>query len=184
MGIGDPNLRPEAGHTETIGIEHDFDDKTNMSLSFFNSKMSDAIDWVPLTAELGLVSNVNSEERRGIEAAFRQKINDDWSYNVAYSYTHVEVDGNNDHYRQPNGYRLGVSYKHGPWKVNLHGIMGSSLSKTAYISDKYATFDFNASCDVTDFATIYLRANNFTNQYYTHDSNKCRFFQAGVNFTF
>ena len=72
--------------------------------------------------------------------------------------------------------------------------MGSGLDdgrgiREAYVSSKYATFDFNASYDATDWATIYFKALNFTNQSYRYSSDPCypsagKFFSIGVDCKF
>ena len=175
--LGNKNLEPETGHTETIGIEHDFSDKIRTSLSFFNSKIDHYLDNHENndSSNSGWVSydyvNSNGYKQRGVELSFKQKIDDKWSYDLGYAFIHRERDAGTEttrvHYRLPkNSYRAGIHYNHGIWKANLLGIMGSSSGGSYYVENNFAALDLNASCDVADFATIYVKFLNFSNQDY------------------
>lgn len=74
MGVVNPNLDPEVGHSETIGIEHDFNDKTGLSVTFFNTKLRDVIDrYSPTGLESGSIpTNISTEKQRGVEIKHRQ----------------------------------------------------------------------------------------------------------------
>ena len=203
---GNKNLRPETGHTETIGIEHDFSDKVNMALSLFNTKISDYLDLNDTTTiypnahypyifyynEYNYI-NASADKQRGIDLTYRQKIDDHWSYNLGYAYTHCERPlGEEDflsHLRIPkNSYRAAVKYQNGPWKASLMAVMGNGSSGNLYMEDNFALLDFNVSCAVSDWATIYAKAINFTNQnryYYGRNSNAPgRLFQIGLDCSF
>ena len=209
---GDSGLRPESGHTETIGVEHDFSDKVNVSLNLFNAKITDYLDlndvvtdydnshapasspwgdklhWVDLD-----YVNSGKDEQRGVDLNYRQKIDDHWSYNLGYAYTHrkrplgaEEIIG---HWRMPkNSYRAAVRYQNGPWKTSLTGIFGNGSGGSNYMEDDFALLDFNVSCDVSAWATVYAKAINFTNQnhsYYGRGSNAPgRLFQIGLDCCF
>ena len=189
--FGNSNLRPESGHTETIGLEHDFSDKASIALSLFNSRISDGIttnnvdydmDYIawyegaswygyPTTASF-YVNDHNKEKRRGISIAYKQKIDEDWSYDLGYSHNHIErLEGSSNafgEYSEPkHSYRLGVHYQHGPWKANLYGIMGNGFTDK-FASSKYAVIDLNASYAINDQVTFYVRSNNLTNQNYSY----------------
>lgn len=188
MGFGDKNLRPETGHTETIGFEHDFNENMAVQLNFFNAKISHAIDWDnTIDPELGYVKNLGAEKRRGMELSFSQKVDDNWSYGVGYSHTKRESDlgVSKELYSQPNGYRVGIHYQNRGFKANLLGIMGSGLNER-YVSSSYAVFDFNTGYDITEFATVYLKVTNLTNRAYSlggvSDLRPARFFMVGAQF--
>ena len=192
---GNRNLKPEKGNSFILGIEHDFDEKSGMTLSFFQNKMKNRIFWTfegPYqfsdTGEDFYVSkayNTKPIKSRGIELTYHQKIDDHFSYNLGYSHTHRELEGQNGklsfYTAQPNGYRLGLSYKNRGLKMNLQGVMASGINTNlyaAYWSDtnvtesypkrRYAVFDFNLSYDVNDNLTFYFKALNFTNQHYSN----------------
>ena len=209
---GNPNLRPETGHTETIGIEHDFSDKVNMSLSFFNAKIHDYLDIndnireydnihspsdVRYLNRLRWIENdyVNSsaDEQRGIDLNYRQRIDDHWSYNLGYAYTYRKRPLGSEEYWvhslvPRNSYKASIRYQNGPWKASLWGIMGSGSSGINYMKYDLAMFDFNVSCAVSDWATVYAKAINFTNQnrHYSGDLFNApgRLFQFGLDCRF
>ncbi len=177
---GNSNLRPEKGHTEILGIEHDFDSKTSMNLNLFYVDLDDAIDTVEKKMQdtdmreitLDQFTNIKNEKSRGVEWAFKQKMNDDWSYDVGYVYTQVNIKGldSSRSFTQPrNTYRAGIHYKHGIWQANLLGNLGrGGLSAESFDATKYAVLDLNVNCKVHDNATVYLKLNNLTNQKYSY----------------
>ena len=193
---GNNNLQPETGHTETIGIEHDFNNKARINFNLFNSKISHLIDLhdhIDGTNEHWDYVNASEYKQRGAELSFAQNIDESWSYDVGYALIHRDINVGAEsritHFSLPkNSYRAGVHYKHGIWKANLLGVMGSSSNGDHYVENDFAALDFNLSCDVTKFATIYTKFLNFTNQGYTYYKNSGheagRAFIAGVDCKF
>ena len=194
---GNPDLRPESGHTESLGISHNFDARTSLSVDFFQSKLSDAIHWyydsLTLTSH---VANIAHEKKRGMEILFKKRVNANWSYDLGYSYTGIEARGSNDaasrylnNNNQPNGGRIGVHYNNSRWHVNVLGTMASGLSKQYYGRSRYAAFELNAGYDFADGGTIYARLRNATNQAYSSYSGTrypqpARYAEIGVRYQF
>ena len=204
---GEDKLRAEKGHTETIGMEHNFDDNTAIAVNFFYSKISNAIWWTSIRlpfyddadelsyyAFTHFPTNRDTQRRRGVEISFGQKIDDHFSYNLGYSHTKADSNTSSSHFMQPNGYRAGLHYKNRGLRVNLLGIMASgrydkeSTSDTYFPSSRYAVFDLNVIYDINPHAAVYFKANNFTNQNYTnasaYDCSPGRFFMDGATFRF
>ena len=189
---GNPDLDPESGHVENIGISHVFTPGTSLDLSYFNSDLHDAIAWGPDSTGIWTSLNLNEEKKHGLTLSWKQELSKQWSYNLGYSYTHTESDAKSGyllHNSMPNGYRIGLHYHQGPWKANLEGRMGSGLDETSYGDHHYAVFDFNTSYAVTDQLTFYAKALNFTNQAYSRYAGwkypaPGRFFQIGMTYTF
>ena len=202
---GDDKLNPETGHTETIGIEHDFSEKVNMSLSLYNANIS---NYLSMTGVANVYNNeydpylfvwndfnyVNgNDKQRGIDLSYRQKLDDHWSYYLGYAYTHRDRSFKGEsainNWRTPkNSYKASIRYQNGPWKASLHGMFGTGSSGIRYMQDDFALLDFNISCDVADWATIYAKAINFTNQnrsYFGRSLNAPgRMFQFGLDCRF
>lgn len=194
-----PNLKEETGYTATIGINHNLNDKTSMGISFFQSRLKDAITWMGLPSGIWEATNIDDEKRRGMELSFKQEISPMWSYDLGYSYIKREatkqgspmaVDTSN---LQPNGYRIGVHYKSGSWKANLLGTIGSGLEAQYYNNNSsYNVWDFNLSYDIKQNITTYFKVNNLTNQEYYEQKNSTygyypcagRFYQVGLTCTF
>lgn len=194
---GNPNLRPESGHTESLGISHEFDDRTYLSVDFFQSKLNDAIHWYSTDGSNYYATNIAHEKKRGMEILFKKKVDAHWSYDLGYSYTHTETkdDYNHtashylNHINQPNGGRIGVHYDNGRWHANLIGTMASGLSEYYYGRSRYAAFELNAGYDFTEGGTIYARLRNATNQAYSSYSSyrnpqPARYAEVGVRYQF
>lgn len=202
--FGNPDLKPESGHTETIGVTHKIDDKTTVGASFFWSELHDAIYWVPDAVYNFYATNITYEKKYGLELSLQKKFNEHWSVDAGYSYIKTEAVGGTGSSMavavknpQPNGYRLGVHYRQGPWKANLMVTVGSGLDtalyngRQYYNNSNYTLLDFNASYDVTKNLTAYFKANNLLNQEYLVSPGtanplpgKGRFFQIGLTCSF
>ena len=194
---GNPNLRPESGHTESIGISHEFDNRTYLSVDFFQSKLNDAIQWYSTDWSNYYATNIAHEKKRGMEILFKKKVDEHWSYDLGYSYTHTETkDDHNvtasnylNHISQPNGGRIGVHYNNGRWHANVLGTMASGLSEYYYGRSRYAAFELNAGYDFAEGGTIYARLRNATNQAYSSYSSyrnpqPARYAEVGVRYQF
>lgn len=163
---GDPNLRPESGHVETIGFTHEFSPKAILDMSYFWSHINDAIDWGEGPGGIWYVSNVHKEKKQGINIALNGELNDNWSYNVGYSYIGCKTDDQKAIYYEPNGYRLSLNYRYNRWKANVEARMGSGLERTAFTCSNYAIWNFNTTYSATKNVDVYFKINNLTNQAY------------------
>ncbi|MCI6098409.1 MAG: TonB-dependent receptor, partial [Selenomonadaceae bacterium] len=199
---GNPDLQAETGYTATIGMNHNFNEKTSVGISFFQSRLNDAIAWLNIPGTWNYVAtNLDEEKRQGMELSFKQELSPMWSYDIGYSYIRREatkkangiamgVDPSN---LQPNGYRIGVHYKSGAWKANLLGTIGSGLDAQYYNNNSsYNVWDFNLSYDIKKNITTYFKVNNLTNQEHFEQKTSwgnyypCtgRFYQVGLTCTF
>ena len=199
---GNPDLQAETGYTATIGMNHNFNEKTSVGISFFQSRLNDAIAWLNIPGTWNYVAtNLDEEKRQGMELTFKHELSPMWSYDIGYSYIRREatkkangiamgVDPSN---LQPNGYRIGVHYKSGAWKANLLGTIGSGLDAQYYNNNSsYNVWDFNLSYDIKKNITTYFKVNNLTNQEHYEQKNSAygyypcagRFYQVGLTCTF
>jgi len=190
LRIGDRKAKAEKGYSLNIGIEHDFDEKSGVSLNFFQNKLDDSLLWLYLydtnwsSIHYNATANAWPIKSRGLELTFRQKIDDHFSYNLGYSHTHTHVEnqlGKISWYSpQPNGYRIGLNYRNRGLKMNLHGVMASGINVNvypwfedtntiqSYPKRRYAVLDFNLSYDMNENTTFYFKALNLTNQHYSN----------------
>lgn len=205
---GNPDLQAETGYTATIGMNHNFNEKTSVGISFFQSRLNDAIAWLNIPGTWDYrATNLEEEKRQGMELSFKQELSPMWSYDIGYSYIRREatkkangiamgVDPSN---LQPNGYRIGVHYKSGAWKANLLGTIGSGLDAQYYNNNSsYNVWDFNLSYDIKKNLTTYFKVNNLTNQEHFEQKGSLasawgpasyypcagRFYQVGLTCTF
>ena len=185
--IGYKDLMPEKGSSLIFGFEHDFSDKSGVTVSLFQNKLKNYLDWfVDRGYWIGLYAgNTIPIKSRGIELTYRQKIDDHFSYNLGYSHTRSEFEhstlGDVPLYRpQQNGYRIGLSYQNRGLRANLLGVMASGLNTAngqrwdntdtlySYPTKRYAVLNFNLNYDVNENFTLYFKALNLTNQCYSN----------------
>ena len=170
---GNKGLKPEKGNTAILGIEHDFGEKSSINANVFYANLKDAIDWKDDQAV-----NINNEKSRGFEITFKQKMNEDWTYDIGYNYTKVkgfdDVEGS---FRQPrNTLNVGFHYNHGIWQANLFGTLGQGgLDSKSFDSKNFIVLDFNVNCKLHENASIYLKLNNLTNQNYSYYAKTSEF---------
>ncbi|MBR1804892.1 MAG: TonB-dependent receptor [Selenomonadaceae bacterium] len=190
--MGRSNLKAETGSTTNVGVEHNFSDKTSATLNFFNTERKHAL---PFGSYSEYVESGSIKER-GVEISFTQKVDDHFSYTLGYSHTKT-VRYDSWHYPQPNGFRAGLHYRNRGLRANLLAVAGSGFDNNFKYEDaaasnaprRFAALDFNVSYDVTDWATVYLRAVNFTNQNYSYGgiyqyNAPGRFVMGGATFRF
>ena len=191
---GNRNLKPESGHTETIGVRHAFDGTKSIEVSAFQSKIHDAIRWTTPNFSDYYATNIDVEKKRGLELTYRQELNNAWSYDLGYSYIRTEKDqGAGSVWErtnaQPNGYRAGIRYRADAWTVNLNATMGAGLDRNQFGRKSYTVLDLNADYAIDAHMSAYVKLLNLTNaQYPTYNSKyypgQGRFFEAGLTYAF
>ncbi len=193
VSYGDPDLDPETGYTQNIGMTYRYDDKTLWTLNFFRSSIANAIRWYrsPTYSE---VQNLNKEEKRGVELALNRTINDNWVYELGYSYIHTKIDegdGKGLHgdetFNRPNGYHAGLHFHRAAWKANVTMNAGTGRNDDYYMAGSYVTWDAGASYDVTKDLTVYTQVHNLTNEGYDLYHNypaAGRWWLVGAKYTF
>ncbi|WP_027396568.1 TonB-dependent receptor plug domain-containing protein [Anaerovibrio lipolyticus] len=192
---GNPDLKPESGHVETVGVTHEFSEKAVLDINYFWSNLSNVIAWPQIAPKTWAARNLDREKKHGINISLNGALSDRWSYEVGYSYIASETNDIKFAYYEPNGYRLGIHYNCDRWKANLMGRFGSGLDDSAqgYDSRGYAIWDFNTSYAATENVDIYFKVNNLTNQRYltiprgaynNFYPNQGRTFLVGANIKF
>lgn len=211
MFKGNPNLKPETGDTWTIGYATKLNDKTDVSINYFESDLKDAIWWDTWGASK-TVWNIDEQNKRGMEIAFNHELNDNLTFNATYTYLRVEDYKNGGYVRDrnyyPNVYRLGVNYKDGKWNTNVWLRSGSGCDTSVtdgaftmsgypearYLDNNFVTVDMAVTYKASDDFSIFVKAYNLTNEAYTDYVNaingsynnpaQSRRFIIGAEYTF
>ncbi len=188
--LGNRNLVAETGETWTVGYNTKINNKTDIGLSYFESKLDDAISW-EYTDDTFLTmqaTNIDKQKKRGLELSFNHELNDNVEINASYTYLKVENDKSNyvgferDGNVIPNMYRVGINYTDRKWDSNLIIRYGTGAADTyisnwgpanAYLDSKYLTVDlaitYNADKNIKIFAKGYNLLNEAYAEYGGHD---------------
>ena len=168
--IGNENLKPEEGYTQTLGFQYRMGPKTLLEGSVFHSDLENVIRWnrdvTPREPQ-----NLNEEDKRGFELSLKQTINEKWDYELGYSYIHTKVDEGeglsyDETYNQPNGYRAGLHYHQGKWQANVDVTAGTGRNDTYYSNNSYVVWNGSASYSPDENTTVYVKVANINNASY------------------
>lgn len=201
FGKGNPNLKPEKGDTWTIGYGNIINEKTNINISYFQSDLEDAIDWVTVGKD-SYVENVSEQEKRGIELSISHELNNNLDVEASYTYARVKNNNNDgkgfvrDLNAIPNTYRLGLRYHDIKWNADLflRAGSGAETNQYSYIESSFVTVDMAVSYKATEDLTIFAKGYNLLNEAYAEHGGvtgntykypaQARRFIAGVEYSF
>ncbi|MDY2637227.1 MAG: TonB-dependent receptor [Phascolarctobacterium sp.] len=168
--MGNRNLKPEKGDTWNVGYGTKINDKTEISLNYFQSNIDDAIAYPPPSY---VATNYAKQKSKGMEISVTHELNDNWDLEASYTYVRVRNDKNDgngfvrDANYAPNAYRVGVRYHDEKWNANLMMRAASGADNKAFIDSSYVTFDMLASYKATKAWTVFAKGYNLFNKAYT-----------------
>ena len=206
---GNPDLKPEKGDTWTIGYGAKIAKNTEVNVSYFQSNLTDAIDWDPDASYIYYTKNIDKQKKNGFELSVNHELNKHWDLEASYSYVRVRNSEKGKDYERdpnyiPNMYRLGARFHTDRWSVSafLRGGSGADTSKymksgypvQAYMDSSYITLDLSANYKATKNLSFYAKGYNLlnkayaetagvTNGTYTYPAQGCHFL-IGAEYTF
>ena len=169
-----PDLKPEDGHTTTLGLNTKLPGGTTIQASLFSTYLKNAFHWdYDRATYSSQMVNIAEQKRRGLDISVTHPLAEHWDLTAGYAYLRSEEDDKSGSGYQPdiansnpNAYRLGVLYHNNAWNVNvlLRGATGRSLD--AFTSRQYWVTDVAASYQMNPDVKVYAKVYNLTNRAY------------------
>ncbi|MBQ7883964.1 MAG: TonB-dependent receptor [Phascolarctobacterium sp.] len=194
--VGNPDLVAETGETWTVGYSSRINDRTDVAISYFESELEDAIDWIyDSNYTATYATNVDEQKKKGMELSVNHKLNDNVDLTASYTYVQVKnnMDGQGelkDFNYMPNTYRMGIRYHDAKWDANIwlrtatggstasnaHYGYGGTLypnGKISYLDSSYLTIDLALTYKAAKNLKVFAKGYNLLNEAYCE--------QAGVD---
>ena len=114
--VGNPNLRPEKGLTEEVGVEKRLNRRVLFGINYYHSKYTELIQWQPITSDPlsdWTVKNVGSVVIDGIELTNKITLTDNIDADLGYSFLVARDDKTHKFiiYQPENKANLALSYR-------------------------------------------------------------------------
>ena len=88
FALGNPNLKPEESKSWEIGFDQFYKNGAiQLGATYFQNDIEDLVVYVPTTGFDGTYANRDSAENYGLEAYVSYQIKENWSANLAYTWT-------------------------------------------------------------------------------------------------
>lgn len=174
---GNPNLQPEKGNVVSAGVTKKISEKTTAKVNYFNSEITNAIDWwYDPIADITVARNINKEKKHGIELDISHNFSEKYYSDFGYSYVRIEQDTGSGYKvavtnSQPNGYRLKVGYRDNLWNVNVSGQSASGRNTDYFVDSSYWLWNMGINYKINDSTTAYLAGYNLTDIAYEINSS-------------
>jgi iron complex outermembrane receptor protein len=162
------DLKPESNINTEIGVQQSlFNNSLNFEITYFYIKAKNLISVGLNEANQPTFLNNGDATNLGIEFAFNQKINPQFSWNTNYTYIHIEnpVVGTPSH-----KFYLSANYHPGKWKLHAsyQHIANMYLAIGAQeIKENYSLLNARIAYQFLKELNIFVKAENLLNQEYT-----------------
>ncbi|MEM7207446.1 MAG: TonB-dependent receptor [Pseudomonadota bacterium] len=200
MVLGNPDLQPEESlsiqlGTEVIGPSYRFD------INLFYNDIDDLIETdvaavqnVP-GVQLFEYVNIARARTQGLELSYGQQLNNQWRYNLAYTYLDAEDKdtGNTLPDRPEHQLKTELRYQHAPWDLDIT-LLGRHQSEefidvdNTIESPSWETWDIKINKLIDDGLSVFAGIDNIGNKHRTrfdgtdNRPDEGRFVYVGVRF--
>lgn len=162
---GDPNLAPEESEGFDIGVDlRTRDEKGNLSVTLFDTEVTDQIDFSFATFTYDNIAEVDSQ---GVEVSASYELLDWLTIDADYAYIDAK-NGATSLIRIPqHSGDLGLSFTpDSPFKGSILVRYNGEEDDTNGIVDEWTRVDLNASYDVSESVQLYTRVENLFDEEY------------------
>ena len=175
---GNPNIKPESGHTSELGINHRFDDTFVASAHVFKRDSKDRIGYIAPK-----YTNIGDEKADGWDIQLRKQFSQNLSAYAGYTHTTVDATqqraANVDGYEPKGAWNIGADYTAGKWDVALvgKGIIDRPGPQTAdalaafFPATTYWVWDVGLNYQASKAIKAYVKVNNIFDKFYAEHSN-------------
>ncbi|QDR79734.1 TonB-dependent receptor plug domain-containing protein [Sporomusa termitida] len=175
---GNPNIKPETGHTSEVGINHRLDDTLVASAHIFKRDSKNRIGYV-----YPRYTNVGDEKADGWDIQLRKQFSSAVSAFVGYTHTNVEATqqraANVDGYIPKGAWNVGTDYSAGKLDVSLvgKGIIDRPGPQTAdavddfFPANTYWVWDIGVNYQAGKAVKAFVKINNIFDKFYAEHSN-------------
>jgi len=88
FALGNPNLKPEESESWEVGFDQYYKNGAiQLGATYFQNDIEDLVVYVPTTGFDGTYANRDSAENYGLEAYVSYQLKENWSANLAYTWT-------------------------------------------------------------------------------------------------
>lgn len=170
---GNPNLKPEKSRSWEVGVEKEIvKERATVSLTYFNQKYKDLIEWIetPPGSWQYMPQNIAESVVQGIEAGAVVKINGSLTASSFYSYTDSEDKGTGRRLQRRPLDKLNVAldYSEGLASVTVNYTYVSKVYESVRVGNlpSYILVDLSGSYKINNNLKIFGRIENMFDQHY------------------
>jgi iron complex outermembrane recepter protein len=157
MMYGNPELEPETLIGYEAGVDHFFTDNLSLGLTFYHSDGEDFIGHRYLDATTMVYDNISEVQMRGIEAALKYSINEQWSAWLNYTYNESTIEKDPTAPETEGDYLPYVPKNKGNFRITYDNPDFFTASCTVkYVGKRYSNVPNEDGKELDDFTTIDL----------------------------
>lgn len=115
-------LKPQQGWNYETGIKKIIDNKQSIKLAIYHMDIKDQFVWKKNADNTDYMTNAGDFRNTGVEAEYVRILNDNWKYNLGFSYSNPE-NNESGSWEQCNSRiqtTAGVTYNQDKWLANLN----------------------------------------------------------------
>jgi vitamin B12 transporter len=170
---GNPDLKPEKSSSWEAGLEKEvMRDRASVSLTYFNQKYKDLIEWIetPPGSWQYVPLNIAESSIRGIEAGASLKITEGLKVSSFYTYTDTEdkATGRRLQRRPLDKLNVLLEYAKGPASVAASYTYVSKVYESPWVGNlpSYILVDLSGSYKINKNLKVFGRIDNLFDQHY------------------
>lgn len=171
---GNMNLKPETGNTVEAGVNYKFDNMADANFHVYERNGHDMIGYNSATRKY---YNVADEKAHGWDLQLNKRFNDNFSMNVAYTYTYIDPanaseNANRNGYIPRGAWNIGTKYEKDRFDMQLNGraVVNRDGRKGQNVASDLSTFwvwDTVFNYKIQKDTKAFIRVNNIFDKFYT-----------------